>query len=112
MHLHEPHGFINRKTYYRVYTDLSIFSQFSYWSSYLFFYFYFFIVSNLISHSLYFLQGVLDRFSQIQPKLIFSVAAVVYNGKTHDHMEKLTSVVKGWRPHVVFYISSLFDPCS
>ncbi|XP_062273888.1 LOW QUALITY PROTEIN: acetoacetyl-CoA synthetase [Scomber scombrus] len=39
--------------------------------------------------------GVLDRFSQIQPKLIFSVAGVVYNGKTHDHMEKLTSVVKG-----------------
>uniref|UniRef100_A0A672HU98 Acetoacetyl-CoA synthetase n=1 Tax=Salarias fasciatus TaxID=181472 RepID=A0A672HU98_SALFA len=35
-------------------------------------------------------NGVLDRFSQIQPKLIFSVAAVVYNGKTHDHMEKLT----------------------
>uniref|UniRef100_A0A8D3DVW8 Acetoacetyl-CoA synthetase n=1 Tax=Scophthalmus maximus TaxID=52904 RepID=A0A8D3DVW8_SCOMX len=40
-------------------------------------------------------NGVLDRFSQIQPKLIFSVAAVVYNGKTHDHMEKLNSVVKG-----------------
>uniref|UniRef100_A0A8C7ZTW0 Acetoacetyl-CoA synthetase n=1 Tax=Oryzias sinensis TaxID=183150 RepID=A0A8C7ZTW0_9TELE len=40
-------------------------------------------------------NGVLDRFSQIQPKLIFSVAAVVYNGKTHDHMEKLISVVKG-----------------
>ena len=43
-------------------------------------------------------QGVLDRFSQIQPKLIFSVAAVIYNGKTHDHMEKLTSVVKGQSP--------------
>ncbi|XP_067376164.1 acetoacetyl-CoA synthetase isoform X4 [Channa argus] len=41
------------------------------------------------------INGVLDRFSQIQPKLIFSVAAVVYNGKTHDHMEKLTNVVKG-----------------
>ncbi|KAF3695513.1 Acetoacetyl-CoA synthetase [Channa argus] len=40
------------------------------------------------------INGVLDRFSQIQPKLIFSVAAVVYNGKTHDHMEKLTNVVK------------------
>uniref|UniRef100_A0A3Q4I4F9 Acetoacetyl-CoA synthetase n=1 Tax=Neolamprologus brichardi TaxID=32507 RepID=A0A3Q4I4F9_NEOBR len=40
-------------------------------------------------------NGVLDRFSQIQPKLIFSVAAVVYNGKTHDHKEKLISVVKG-----------------
>nr|XP_061811516.1 acetoacetyl-CoA synthetase-like isoform X1 [Nerophis lumbriciformis] len=40
-------------------------------------------------------NGVLDRFSQIQPKLLLSVAAVVYNGKTHDHMEKLTCVVKG-----------------
>uniref|UniRef100_W5M1J4 Acetoacetyl-CoA synthetase n=1 Tax=Lepisosteus oculatus TaxID=7918 RepID=W5M1J4_LEPOC len=39
-------------------------------------------------------NGVLDRFSQIQPKLIFSVAEVVYNNKTHDHMEKLRSVVK------------------
>ncbi|XP_077378882.1 acetoacetyl-CoA synthetase [Festucalex cinctus] len=40
-------------------------------------------------------NGVLDRFSQIQPKLLLSVAAVVYNGKTHDHLEKLTCVVKG-----------------
>ncbi|KAG9461168.1 hypothetical protein GDO78_017857, partial [Eleutherodactylus coqui] len=39
--------------------------------------------------------GVLDRFSQIQPKLIFSVEAVVYNGKEHSHLEKLQSVVKG-----------------
>ncbi|KAG2470913.1 AACS synthetase, partial [Polypterus senegalus] len=40
-------------------------------------------------------NGVLDRFSQIQPKLIFSVSSVVYNGKEHDHMEKLKNVVKG-----------------
>ncbi|MBN3298893.1 AACS synthetase, partial [Amia calva] len=40
-------------------------------------------------------NGVLDRFSQIQPKLIFSVAAVVYNGKQHGHLEKLQNVVKG-----------------
>ncbi|XP_053327807.1 acetoacetyl-CoA synthetase [Spea bombifrons] len=40
-------------------------------------------------------NGVLDRFSQIQPKLIFSVEAVVYNGKRHSHLEKLLSVVKG-----------------
>ncbi|XP_012637601.2 acetoacetyl-CoA synthetase isoform X1 [Microcebus murinus] len=40
-------------------------------------------------------NGVLDRFSQIQPKLIFSVEAVVYNGKEHSHMEKLQQVVKG-----------------
>lgn len=43
-------------------------------------------------------QGVLDRFSQIQPKLIFSVEAVVYNGKEHNHMEKLQQVVKGVWP--------------
>ena len=40
-------------------------------------------------------QGVLDRFSQIQPKIIFSVEAVRYNGKVHDHMKKLEQVVKG-----------------
>ncbi|XP_062398738.1 acetoacetyl-CoA synthetase [Sardina pilchardus] len=40
-------------------------------------------------------NGVLDRFSQIQPKLIFSVPAVRYNSKVHDHMDKLISVVKG-----------------
>ncbi|XP_004636019.1 acetoacetyl-CoA synthetase [Octodon degus] len=40
-------------------------------------------------------NGVLDRFSQIQPKLIFSVEAVIYNGKEHGHMEKLQQVVKG-----------------
>ncbi|XP_038646222.1 acetoacetyl-CoA synthetase [Scyliorhinus canicula] len=40
-------------------------------------------------------NGVLDRISQIQPKLIFSVEAVIYNGKEHDHMEKLQNVVKG-----------------
>lgn len=43
-------------------------------------------------------QGVLDRFSQIQPKLMFSVEAVVYNGKEHSHMHKLQQVVKGVRP--------------
>lgn len=45
-------------------------------------------------------QGVLDRFSQIQPKLIFSVEAVVYNGKEHGHMGKLQQVVRGawWLP--------------
>ncbi|XP_022373011.1 acetoacetyl-CoA synthetase isoform X4 [Enhydra lutris kenyoni] len=40
-------------------------------------------------------NGVLDRFSQIQPKLIFSVEAVVYNGKEYSHMDKLQQVVKG-----------------
>lgn len=40
-------------------------------------------------------QGVLDRFQQIQPKIIFSVDSVIYNGKQHDHLNKLLNVVKG-----------------
>merc|ERR1719166_398650 len=39
-------------------------------------------------------SGVLDRFSQIEPKVIFSVEAVSYNMKTHDHMGKLSQVVE------------------
>eukprot|EP01137_Pigoraptor_chileana_P031236 Opistho-2@18761 len=41
------------------------------------------------------ITGVLERFSQINPKLIFSVNAVHYNGKVHDHMGKLHKVVDG-----------------
>ena len=41
------------------------------------------------------MQGVLERFSQIQPSLIFSVNAVTYNGRIHPHMEKLQQVVEG-----------------
>ncbi|EMP26513.1 Acetoacetyl-CoA synthetase [Chelonia mydas] len=56
------------------------------------------------------INGVLDRFSQIQPKLIFSVEAVVYNGKEHNHMEKLHNVVKGLpdlrKVVVIPYVSS------
>ncbi|KAF9920104.1 hypothetical protein FBU30_010121 [Linnemannia zychae] len=39
--------------------------------------------------------GVLDRFSQIKPKLLFSVNAVVYNGRPHDHIQKLNKVLEG-----------------
>ena len=39
--------------------------------------------------------GVLDRFRQIEPKAIFSVEAVSYNMKTHDHLGKLREVVQG-----------------
>lgn len=31
-------------------------------------------------------SGVLDRFHQIKPKVIFSVEAVSYNMKIHDHL--------------------------
>ncbi|KAI8867077.1 acetoacetate-CoA ligase [Ramicandelaber brevisporus] len=39
--------------------------------------------------------GVLDRLSQIQPKVLISCNAIVYNGKVHDHMAKLRQVVDG-----------------
>ncbi|KAJ3284235.1 hypothetical protein HDU76_008330, partial [Blyttiomyces sp. JEL0837] len=40
-------------------------------------------------------SGVLDRFGQIQPVVLFSVNAVLYNGKCHDHLAKLKTVVQG-----------------
>ena len=40
-------------------------------------------------------SGVLDRFHQINPKVIFSVEAVSYNMKIHDHLAKLREVVRG-----------------
>ncbi|RCI07228.1 hypothetical protein CU098_013048 [Rhizopus stolonifer] len=39
--------------------------------------------------------GVLDRFTQISPKVLISVNKVIYNGKTLDHLSKLDTVVKG-----------------
>ncbi|KDN35263.1 putative acetoacetyl-CoA synthetase [Tilletiaria anomala UBC 951] len=38
-------------------------------------------------------SGVLERLRTVQPKLIFSVNAVRYNGKVHDHISKLRMVV-------------------
>ncbi|ORX49194.1 acetoacetate-CoA ligase [Hesseltinella vesiculosa] len=40
-------------------------------------------------------SGVLDRFAQIQPKVLFTVNAVVYNGKTLNHLPKVEAVVQG-----------------
>ncbi|GAB1600667.1 acetoacetyl-CoA synthetase-like [Argonauta hians] len=40
-------------------------------------------------------EGVLERFSQIQPKLLFTVNAVFYNNKVHDHLKKVKQVVQG-----------------
>ncbi|CAG8568363.1 5644_t:CDS:10 [Ambispora leptoticha] len=38
--------------------------------------------------------GILDRLLQIKPKILFSVNALIYNGKLHDHTLKLKSVVE------------------
>ena len=40
------------------------------------------------------LQGVLDRFGQIQPKVIFTAAGYPYNGRTFDSLEKVSKVVE------------------
>lgn len=40
-------------------------------------------------------SGVLDRFQQINPKVVFSVDAVSYNMKIHDHFGKLRQVCNG-----------------
>ena len=39
-------------------------------------------------------NGVLDRFSQIEPKVIFSACGYQYNGKYYDSLKKLNGVLK------------------
>ncbi|KAJ1978666.1 hypothetical protein H4R34_003120 [Dimargaris verticillata] len=39
--------------------------------------------------------GVLDRFAQIQPTVLVSVNAIVYNDKVYDHLAKVQAVVAG-----------------
>ena len=39
-------------------------------------------------------SGVLERLRNVRPKLLISVNAVRYNGKIHDHISKLKSVVE------------------
>ncbi|XP_004364994.2 acetoacetyl-CoA synthetase [Capsaspora owczarzaki ATCC 30864] len=39
-------------------------------------------------------KGVVERISQISPRVVFSVNAVHYNGRVHDHTEKLDAVVR------------------
>ena len=46
------------------------------------------------------IHGVLERFQQIQPKVLFSVNAVIYNGKVHSTMEKLFSIVPRLSPYL------------
>ncbi|EPZ35642.1 AMP-binding domain-containing protein [Rozella allomycis CSF55] len=47
-----------------------------------------------LSYSELYVEGVLERFSQVQPKLLISANAVAYNDKIHDHLEKLRAAVK------------------
>jgi acetoacetyl-CoA synthetase len=40
-------------------------------------------------------QGVLDRFGQIEPKILFAADGYFYNGKTIDLVDRLKEIVKG-----------------
>lgn len=40
-------------------------------------------------------QGVLERLETVRPKVLFAVDGVRYNGRIHDHIGKVTEVVKG-----------------
>jgi len=39
-------------------------------------------------------QGVLDRFGQIRPKVLFCVDGYYYNGKTHDTLARMAEIVR------------------
>ncbi|MBI1206256.1 MAG: acetoacetate--CoA ligase [Azospirillum sp.] len=40
-------------------------------------------------------QGVLDRFGQIAPKVLFAADGYVYNGKNHDSLERVGQIADG-----------------
>ncbi|KZT12742.1 acetoacyl-CoA synthetase [Laetiporus sulphureus 93-53] len=40
-------------------------------------------------------EGVLERFEQVQPKVVISVDGVVYNAKVHVHIPKLKTLLSG-----------------
>ena len=44
-------------------------------------------------------QGILDRYRQINPKLLFSETEVVYAGKTIDLLPKISAVAKDLTTH-------------
>lgn len=40
------------------------------------------------------IKGVLDRFTQIEPKILFSANGYLYNGKRYDSMERLKGILQ------------------
>lgn len=40
------------------------------------------------------IKGVLDRFGQIEPKALFTADGYFYNGKSHDSLDKIASIIK------------------
>ena len=41
------------------------------------------------------IQGVLDRFGQVEPKILISADGYYYNGKTHSSLDRLPAIVDG-----------------
>ncbi len=39
------------------------------------------------------IKGVLDRFGQIEPKILFTANGYYYNGKSHDCLEKIAGII-------------------
>ncbi len=52
-------------------------------------------------------DGVLDRFGQVEPKVFVGIDQYIYNGKTFDVREKLTAVFKGL-PSVTLALQAAF----
>jgi acetoacetyl-CoA synthetase len=40
------------------------------------------------------IKGVLDRFGQIEPKVLFTANGYYYNGKAHDSLERIGGIIK------------------
>lgn len=40
------------------------------------------------------IKGVLDRFGQIQPKVLFTANGYYYNGKSHDSLERVAGIIQ------------------
>ena len=40
------------------------------------------------------IKGVLDRFGQIEPKILFTANGYYYNGKAHDSLSRIAGIIK------------------
>ncbi len=52
------------------------------------------------------LEGLIDRFGQIDPVILFAVEGHAYKGKTHDHLEK----IKQLQPHLPHLLQTIVVP--
>ncbi|MEO0241292.1 MAG: acetoacetate--CoA ligase [candidate division WOR-3 bacterium] len=54
-------------------------------------------------------NAIIDRFSQIEPKIIFTVDSYIYKGKIYDNIEKIKEIVKNIPSIEKFIIVPYFD---